>query len=237
MIYLYLLGFLPSVVWLLFYLGKDRHPESNRMILKIFFFGMLSAFLAIVLEAGFQTITTFLKERKIIESMLLVFLGGALIEEYVKYFVVRLGVFGNRELDEAPDLLIYMIISALGFAALENILVLSNFHPFLTVTKALRTTGWRFVSATFLHALCSGLLGYFIALSFYHIRQRKRYFATGLVLSLTLHAFYNWFIMKEGNIKVWGPLIILIVLSCFVSYSFTKLKRLKSICQLTTKYG
>ena len=169
MIYLlYLFGFLPSIIWLLFYLRKDAHPESNRMILRIFFFGVLAAFFAIFLEKGFQAITA--------NSLLIIFLGGAFIEEYLKYLVVRVGVFHNSEMDEPPDLLLYMIISALGFAALENILVLSNYHPILTTAKALEVMSWRFVSATFLHALCSGTLGYFLALSFSISNSEKKSF-------------------------------------------------------------
>lgn len=223
--FLYLFGFLPSIIWLIFYLRKDAHPESNRMILKIFFFGVLAAFFAIFLEKGFQKI--------IANFLLVIFLGGAFIEEYLKYLVVRFGVFKNSELDEPPDLLLYMIISALGFAALENILVLSNYHPILTAGKALEVMGWRFISATFLHALCSGVLGYFLVLSFYYIKQRKRIFLAGLLLVTILHGLYNWSIMRvEGLGKFILPLIILMVLAWFVSYSFKKLKRLKSICKI-----
>jgi len=226
MIYLlYLFGFLPSIIWLLFYLRKDAHPESNRMILRIFFFGVLAAFFAIFLEKGFQAITA--------NSLLIIFLGGAFIEEYLKYLVVRVGVFHNSEMDEPPDLLLYMIISALGFAALENILVLSNYHPILTTAKALEVMSWRFVSATFLHALCSGTLGYFLALSFFHIKQRKKIFPAGLLLVTILHGIYNWSIMNiEGLGKFILPLIILIGLAWFVSYGFKKLKRLKSVCRI-----
>jgi RsiW-degrading membrane proteinase PrsW (M82 family) len=234
MIYLlYLFGFLPSIIWLFFYLRKDAHPESNQMILKIFFFGMLAAFFAIFLERGFQKSVSFLENQKTLNSLLVIFLGGAFIEEYLKYLVVRFGVFKNSEMDEPPDLLLYMIISALGFAALENILVLSNYHPILTPVKALEVMGWRFISATFLHALTSGTLGYFLALSFFHIPQRKRFFLIGLTIVVTLHGLYNWSIMKvEGLERFILPLIILITLAWLVSFWFKKLKRLKSICQI-----
>ncbi len=46
------LGILPSIIWLLYYLKKDTHPEPRLMILKIFFWGMLSALPAIFIEKG-----------------------------------------------------------------------------------------------------------------------------------------------------------------------------------------
>lgn len=231
---LYLLGFLPSFIWLLFYLRKDAHPESNWMVVKIFFFGMLSALLAIYLEKGFQKGEHLLVAAAAGTSITSIFVGGALIEEYVKYFMVKVGGLRNRELDEPCDVMIYMIIAALGFAALENILVLNNFHPTLTVGSAIEIMTWRFISATFLHALCSGLLGYFVALSFLHTKRRAFYLIFGIIISTVLHGMYNWSIMTvEGNKKLLLPVIILIVLGCFVSYGFKKLKRLKGKCLIT----
>ncbi|MDI6883117.1 MAG: PrsW family intramembrane metalloprotease [Patescibacteria group bacterium] len=231
--FLYLFGFLPGIIWLLFYLRKDAHPESNKMILKIFFFGVLAALLAFFLEKGFNSLISSLKEQKTLSTILVIFLGGAAIEEYLKYLVVKIGVFKNPELDEPPDLVLYLIISALGFASLENILVLSNYHPILTPTKALEVMGWRFVSATFLHALCSGTLGYFLALSFLNLKKRKKFFLLGLLTATSLHGFYNWSIIKIADLRKFIlPIIILIIFSLFVSFSFKKLKRLKSVCKI-----
>ena len=52
--FLYLVfGVLPSIIWLLFFLREDAHPESNRMILKVFFYGIIAAFIAVIFEFGF----------------------------------------------------------------------------------------------------------------------------------------------------------------------------------------
>lgn len=167
--FLYLLGFAPSLIWLIFYLKKDAHPEPNKMILKVFFFGMFAGLLAIVLEKSFSFLISisFLKDQKLLISILFIFLTGALLEEYLKYLVIRFKVLKSPELDEPFDIFLYMIISALGFAALENILVLSNYHVFLTPEKATILMILRFISTTFLHTLCSGLLGIFIYFSFF----------------------------------------------------------------------
>ncbi len=233
---LYLFGFAPSIIWLLFYLRKDSHPESNKMILKIFFFGMLGGFVAILLEKGFQGAHSLFTASPNVDSVLAIFLGGALIEEYAKYLAVRFGVFRNSALDEAPDLMLYMIISALGFAALENILVLSNFHPILTTAKAVEIMGLRFVSATILHALCSGTLGYFLAISFYKTKKRYWLFFLGLGISAILHGIYNFSIIKIDSLaKFIVPLFILIAVGFVVSLGFKRLKRLHNICLIKSK--
>ncbi len=46
-------GLAPSIIWLLFFLRKDHHPESNSMVLRIFFWGMLATIPAALIELGF----------------------------------------------------------------------------------------------------------------------------------------------------------------------------------------
>lgn len=221
--FLYLFGFLPSIIWLLFYLRKDVHPESNRAVLKIFFYGMLIAFAAIFLEIGFKKISSNL--------LLYVFIGGAMIEEYLKYLVIKFKVLRSSELDEPVDIILYMIIAGLGFAALENILILINYHPFLELPKTLEIITLRFLTATFLHALCSGVVGYFLAISFFNIKKQKKFLLIGLGIATILHGFYNLSIIKiDGWEKFILPAIILMGTALFVSMGFKKLKRLKSIC-------
>ncbi|MDD5750874.1 MAG: PrsW family glutamic-type intramembrane protease [Candidatus Pacebacteria bacterium] len=228
---LYLLGFLPSFVWLLFYLRKDRHPESNKTVIKIFVYGMLSAVTAIFLEKQYLFIHNFLNSRNTGLSIAFLVLSGAVIEETVKYSAAWLGVFRNKELDEPFDVMLYLIISALGFAALENILVLAKFNPLLTTFRALEISSWRFASATFLHALCSGTLGYWAAVSFCRRTRKRFYIIVGLGISVGLHALYNWSIMKmPGAGKLFLPLVILIVLGVLTGYWFKKLKKMKSVC-------
>lgn len=224
----YLCGLIPSIIWLLFYLRKDSHPESNKMIIKIFLFGILSGFVAIFLEKGAHYVIGFVKTQKLWISIVTIFLGGALIEEYVKYLVVRIEVFRSSELDEPFDLILYMIISALGFAALENILIAGGL-----ASKALETMAWRFVSATFLHALCSAIVGYFLVLSMCGLKKRKLIVFTGIVLSTLLHGLYNLSIMKvQGLEKFIIPVIILVSLAVFVSFAIKKAKKLKSVCKI-----
>ena len=45
-------------------------------------------------------------------------------EEVAKYLIIKIRILRDPEFDEPIDAMIYMIIAGLGFAALENILVL-----------------------------------------------------------------------------------------------------------------
>ncbi|MDI6603069.1 MAG: PrsW family intramembrane metalloprotease [Patescibacteria group bacterium] len=227
------LGLVPSIIWLLFYLRKDVHPESNPMVIKIFFYGMLVALPAIFLEMGIFKVLTKLNLPLIYLAILNTFLGGALIEEVMKFLVVKKEVLYSAEFDEPIDAMLYMIIAALGFAASENILILLGLGPELFLLQALITFILRFWGATFLHALCSGLVGYFLALSLFETRKRLKLISLGLLISIVLHGLYNFSIMEiEGSLKLLIPLIILICLAIFLTFSFKRLKRMKSVCKI-----
>ena len=226
-------GIVPSVIWLLYYLRKDSHPESNRMILKIFFYGMLIAVLAAVIEIGFYKGLRTLDLPIIFITILNVFIGIALTEEGLKYLVVRQKVLKNPEFDEPIDLMLYMIIAALGFVALENILLLWGYQQ-IHLSGTIGITIARFISATLLHALCSGALGYFVALSIFERKRRTILLFEGFGIAILLHGFYNFSIMMiEGPMKIIIPVVILLGLAWFVSSAFKKLARIKSVCKIT----
>jgi protease PrsW len=229
-----LFGLAPSIIWLLFFLKKDNHPESNRMVIKIFLYGMLAAVPAALIEIGFFEKITFLQLPVSLIQIIYVFIGIALTEEMMKYYVVRKKVMGHSEMDEPVDLMLYMIISALGFAALENLLVLLPLaNPFLFVETAV-LSGLRFVGATFLHALCSGMIGYFMAISIAGGKTKRfRTLGLGITAAVLLHGLYDFSIMEmEGNFKFAIPIIILVGLAIFVTWGFKKVKKLKSISKI-----
>lgn len=247
-------GLAPSVIWLLFYLRKDAHPESNRMILKVFFYGMLGALIAATIEIALTTMGVV--KASFISFLLYHFIIIALVEEFSKYLVVKLKVINHPEFDEPVDVMLYMIIVALGFAALENILVLfSGKSPFFlqeVFQKAIFISSARFIGATFLHALSSGVLGYFLALSFFETKKRLKLILAGLTLATFLHGFFNISIIgierslmaENGKLSIANfPLfisslisviIILGFLGFFVSFGFRKLKKIASICKIKT---
>lgn len=226
-------GVIPSLVWLLFYLRKDSHPEPHSQILKVFFYGVLIAVPALLMEMGALQLLHSLSLSKTASSILYIFLGVALLEEFLKYLVVNQKIFRNKELDEPVDIMIYMIVSALGFAAAENILFLFSLGPNFLLGETILVTIFRFVGATFLHALVSALFGYFLALSFCTPKKQIRYFTFGLIVSTILHGCYNFFIIKtDGLVTILAPSVILLGLVVFFILSLKDLKQMKSICKI-----
>lgn len=235
-------GIAPSFIWLLFYLRKDKHPEPNRMILKVFALGMIITILAATVELGlFDTIFKMARNFGVSEGVIFFlsnFIGIALVEEFFKYFVVKKAVLGNKEFDEPVDVMLYMIVSALGFAALENIFVLLPIHNFLPQdaggASILSASAVRFVYATFLHALSSATFGYFLAMSFFKPKNQAYLIIAGLMLATILHGAYNISIIKSEELPnmLYLPAVFLIAFAVFVSVCFKHLKKTASVCKI-----
>jgi len=220
-------GLVPSIVWLAYYLKKDVHPEPNSVIRRVFLWGMLATLPAIALELILRSLFSFLPFSEGVILILYIFLGVALVEELFKFLVVRFAVYKDKALNEPVDVMLYMIIAALGFAAFENILILFGLGASSPISSIVALTLLRLVGATFLHALASGTFGYFLARSFFDPKRKYWYVAAGLFLATLLHGFFNFYILEvQGTAKLLIPAVILIGLAIFVSLGFRQLQKI-----------
>jgi len=234
-------GVLPSLVWLFYYLKKDDHPEANSSILKIFFWGAVITIPVFFVQIGLSVVLEKFNLSPLLASLLYWFLVISFSEEVFKYLVIRFKVINSPDLDEPIDIMIYMVIAALGFTAIENILYIftptSQFSFSDLVSRTLVLSFIRFIGATFLHTLCSAVVGYFLAMSLCKLKNRIIYIVGGLFIAVVLHGLYDFSIITlEGNLKIIVPVTILIILAVLTSLGFEKLKKLKSICKLNP-YG
>jgi len=207
--YLIAIGFgvLPSFIWLSFYLKEDVHPEPKKWLILVFFLGMAVTPLVVVIEWAAIGLFSYLNLKSpeifspFLRDLVVIFIGVALVEEFFKYLAVRVAMKKNPVFDEPADAMIYMIVAALGFAAVENIIVMNSFAPFLLaeIGQPLTTLAVRFIGATFLHTLASGIIGFYYALSLvkkdYLEMRRRSPLIKGFILAALLHGAFNYFII------------------------------------------
>lgn len=230
-------GILPSLLWLSYYLREDLHPEPKRMILKIFLWGALITLPVFFVQVGLKNLLDGFDINLIIKNLIYWFLVIGFSEEFFKYLVIRLKVINSPHLDEPLDIMLYMVIAALGFAAVENILYL--FIPLgqmsfdQMIGRTLLVDLVRFVGATFLHTLCSAVVGYSLAMSFCEAKQKYAFLAAGIFVATVLHGLYNFSIITlEGYIKFAIPVIVILTLAFLVLSGFEKLKKMKGVCKI-----
>lgn len=211
-IYLVLLGLLPSLIWLVFFLLEDRVcPEPKRMVAKVFLAGAVSAIFAAIPQLFIKL--SIIPAINIDDFSVLAFFIFALIEELVKFAAVYIVLYNEECFDEPIDAMIYMITAALGFAALENILYVANANSELII----ESISMRFVGATLLHAIASGFIGYFW--------MRKK-IATGIIVATLLHTGFNVLVLHSNSIPIYAT-SILIFASFFLFDDFDIIKTWK----------
>ena len=236
-------GFLPSLLWLWFWLHEDRkNPEPKTMILATFIAGGLSVFLAFYLEkqASVSLDMSSLENAKIHFSpfwqglkasypLIALFFGWALIEEFVKYLAAVVVAFRNKNFDEPVDAMIYMVTAALGFAAVENSLFLiKTIRLGLGGFEFLLNGNMRFFGATLLHIFSSAIIGAVVGLSFQITGWRKVVrIVIGVLVASLLHALFNFFIIINDGQNTFKVMVVLWLLTVTVIILFEKIKKIK----------
>jgi RsiW-degrading membrane proteinase PrsW (M82 family) len=212
-------GIVPSFAWLWFWLKEDRkNPEPKGLISVVFLMGMIAVFCVIPIQK-FIKINITSPEWQIF--------WWATAEEVIKYIAVLAILYKTHYADEPIDWPIYMITGALGFAALENTFFLIKPLSLGQTTVSLLTGQLRFLGATLLHTITSGILGISLGMSMsMGWFQRKFYFIIGLILASSLHSIFNFFIMRNNGddfLKVFG---FLWVVTIVVMLLFEKIRRI-----------
>ncbi|MDO8565280.1 MAG: PrsW family glutamic-type intramembrane protease [bacterium] len=204
-------GIVPALVWLLFWLREDRkNPEPNGLILKTFLLGMLAVLLVLPFQKGVEML--------IPGTTIITLFLWAFFEESFKLGAGYFGGLHTVDDNEPLDPLIYMITAALGFVALENTLFILG--PILgqDIPQSIVTGNLRFIGASLLHVVSSGLVGASLAFSFYQSRARRvSKVILALGFAIAFHTAFNWFILKWNNsgillsfFMVWIGVVILL---------------------------
>ena len=206
-------GFIPSLLWLWFWLKEDGHPEPRSALISTFVAGMIVVPLAMILE--------YIVSFPIGLTSGLSLLVWAFIEEILKYAAAKKTAFCKSCFDEPVDAIIYMITIALGFSAIENSLFILAPIAGGDTIGALVTGNLRFIGATLLHIISSSAIGAAIALSFYqNAKIKKEFVLIGVILSITLHTIFNLLIIKSSDnggtffvfLSVWITIVVLMII-------------------------
>ena len=212
-------GTVPALFWLWFWLEENKEkPEPKGLLTICFLLGMLSVIFVLPIQKFIQSN---------IDSHQLQIISWASAEEIIKYLAVMLVVYKTNYVDEPIDWPIYLITVALGFAALENTLFLIKPLALNQATVGLLTGQLRFLGSTLLHAVSSGIVGITLGLSFNMSRLiRGWYLFIGLILAISLHSAFNFFIMDNNGSNFLRVFAFLWVVTIIIMLLFEKIRRI-----------
>jgi len=187
-LFLFTIGFFPGVLWLLYFLSRDRlNPEPPGLIMFTFVFGMIAFWgsaqieqLGFWLMGSINTGNSTSSFWNLISTNILI-VGP--VEELCKWLPVFLFAFFRCEFDEPLDGIIYCLASALGFAAVENIKYLESIGAHIILIRgALTNLG---------HAFFAGISGYGLGRARFATRHKTGLMIGFLALASLAHGLYD----------------------------------------------
>jgi RsiW-degrading membrane proteinase PrsW (M82 family) len=215
--YLLALAIAPSIAILVFIYSKDKYDkEPLKFLLMLFGLGCLTVIPACILEMLIQLAAGF--DDSLPSVLLEAFFGVALIEEAVKYFVLRAAAGRRcRYFNQLFDGIVYSVYVSLGFATIENILYV--------LQGGLSTGIMRALTAVPCHAITAVAMGYYLGIGRFRVdgRDRRKYMALSFIVPVILHGIYD-FLVLSGNvilILIFIPFVIFLYI-----FAFRKIKRL-----------
>ena len=244
-------GVIPALIWLWFWTREDKkNPEPKKMIAMAFIGGMIAVFISLFLEKYFyglglknilssdifkgllSWLETISRQANIpIDKVLLVVVFAPIIEESIKFIMAYILVLRSKYDDEPLDPMIYMITTALGFAAIENMLFLIdplNHHNYIST---IFTGNMRFIGATLLHTISSATIALFISFHFFDNKIKKISFVIlGIISSVIMHSVFNLLMIGQGASITALELIWIIVIILLLAFEKIKKIRLENIC-------
>jgi RsiW-degrading membrane proteinase PrsW (M82 family) len=154
----------------------------SRLIVPAFLLGFLAVLPSFVIELSLRSWNVFFEgpAADFIRAFLLV----ALVEETMKFLSVRVFLYNRRDFRRITDGILTTLAAGFGFAFFENI-----FYTFGNPAALIL----RGVTSVPLHAVASGILGYYVGLSKF---AYKSFFRKGLFIACGLHGFYDFFLFR-----------------------------------------
>ncbi|MEK9174319.1 MAG: PrsW family glutamic-type intramembrane protease [Patescibacteria group bacterium] len=211
-------GLVPSLIWLYFWLRRDKkNPEPFFLLLISFLLGAGMVLIAGYLQKGVKDMIFDTQVRVVV---------WAGIEEALKFLVFYLVAYRSRANDEAIDPAMYLITIALGFAALENVLYILKPGINFSVTAGLLTGGLRFFGSTLLHVIASGFIGIVVGLA--PRATRGIFMLFGLAGATLLHRTFNIFILKNTTasfLQIYGYLWVSAIISLIILEKLSRIPK------------
>lgn len=171
------------------YLKDEYDREPLRHLFVSFVLGGLSVIPAIIIEVSFAV---FFPENNlnVVKTLIWAFIIVAGAEELSKFVMLKYYAFKLKEFDEPFDGIVYGVMVSLGFAAVENILYVSEGGATVAIL--------RMFTAVPAHASFGVVMGYYFGLAWQDKKNAWRYKLRGLITAMILHGTYDFFLFQEN---------------------------------------
>lgn len=202
---LLLLAVAPIFIIILYIYVKDKYEkEPKKLLLYSFIFGaIISIIISTILYVFSSYVLPLPDNYSVWQQFIKAFFVVALIEEFSKYVIVRYYAQPKNAFNEPFDGIVYAVMVSMGFAAVENIMYVTNGGIHVALVRAF--------TAVPAHATFAILMGYFMGKAKFS-NNRIKLNLIGLSLAVLFHGTYDFFLFIEFIPGIWiGAFVSLLV--------------------------
>lgn len=205
---LHILALLPAVYLIIFVYRHDKvEKEPISLLLKLLFFGALSIVPTVIVGTILELLLGILLPiDSAVYNFFYMFIVVALVEEYWKRWAAE-RAWNHPAFNYRFDAIVYCVSAALGFAALENLLYVSE--------GGLSTAILRAVTAVPSHAIDGVIMGIFFGEAKIcemrgNLAGKKYYRRLSLLMPMLAHGYYD-FCLTSGSLLMLLFFIIFVI--------------------------
>ena len=224
--FLLLAALVPAAFLMVQVYRLDRiEKEPAGLLLKLVLFGALSGVVAGAIEGALTRLLDVTLGGSMLRLVLENFLAVALVEEACKRWVVLKFAWNHPAFDYRFDAVVYCVFSALGFAALENILYVAEYGFAVAVSRALLSVPGHCFFAVYMGIYLGQAKMAERAMQRYYIELPDetpgQYLRASLLVPTLLHGFWDFSLSVGGWLMT--ILFYLFVLAFFID-AYRKLR-------------
>lgn len=200
------------------YLRDRFEPEPAGLLVKSFFYGILSVVVTFVVSLPLMVVIP-IDVKSLSGQAVNAFILVALIEEGSKFLFVRRYLYRDKNFNEPYDGIIYSVMVGMGFATLENILY--------SVDEGFGVAVLRMFTAVPAHATFAILMGYFLGKE--KFEKRGKLFGVYALGSATLlHGAYDYCLFVDFVPGIWAGAIFSLAIGIRLSLSAIRIHQAAS---------
>lgn len=210
-----IVAILPVFLIGLFIYKRDKAKDPTKFLFKLFMFGFVSCYPAIIIGSIFNIFFPEIENMNIIQLFIYVFIAIALVEELCKWFFVYKNTYNHNEFDSSYDMIVYASFVSLGFACFENLLYVSSY--------GVGTAFLRSISAVPGHACDGILMGIYLGIAKIKevngdVSSSKKYKLLSILIPAITHGIYDFCVLYGSTlfIVIFVLFVIIVDIYCFI---------------------
>ncbi len=202
---LLILALAPVIIIAIFIYLRDKYErEPIRLVLFALFLGCLIPIPVLYLEGFLSNIKPVLdiSLSKYFSTFYDAFIVAGFSEELLKFIVLFLLIWNNKNFNEKFDGIVYAVFVSLGFAAIENIMYVFQYGESTGYTRAIVSVPG--------HSLFGVTMGFYFGLAKFYKNERRELLLKSFFFPIVLHGIFDFVLMLEDP-RVMGIFIPFVI--------------------------